>query len=163
MLIGLRFPLVFIPELLEATLRSLPCGPHQWPSCTYNLSAQFLLSANLTRSGPFRYFSFDELNPLTTHWRSNIPLFTGFTHSMVKNLEAWHAEVCVGVCAKSFQSCRTLCDSMDCSLPGFSVHGILQTRTLEWVAISFSRGSSWPRDQTRIFYVTCIGSQVLYH
>ena len=40
--------------------------------------------------------------------------------------------------AKSLQSCPTLCDSMDCSLPGFSVHGILQARTLEWVAISFS-------------------------
>ena len=40
--------------------------------------------------------------------------------------------------AKSLQLCPTLCDSMDCSLPGFSVHGILQARTLEWVAISFS-------------------------
>ena len=41
--------------------------------------------------------------------------------------------------AKSLQLCPTLCDPMDCSLPGFSVHGILQARTLEWVAISFSR------------------------
>ena len=40
--------------------------------------------------------------------------------------------------AKSLQSCPTLCDLMDCSLPGFSIHGILQARTLEWVAISFS-------------------------
>ena len=40
--------------------------------------------------------------------------------------------------AKSLQSCPTLCDPMDCSLPGFSLHGILQARTLEWVAISFS-------------------------
>ena len=40
--------------------------------------------------------------------------------------------------AKSLQSCPTLCNPMDCSLPGFSVHGILQARTLEWVAISFS-------------------------
>ena len=40
--------------------------------------------------------------------------------------------------AKSLQSCPTLCDPMDCSLPGLSVHGILQARTLEWVAISFS-------------------------
>ena len=40
--------------------------------------------------------------------------------------------------AKSLQSCLTLCDTMDCTLPGFSVHGILQARTLEWVAISFS-------------------------
>ena len=47
------------------------------------------------------------------------------------------------------QLCPTLCDPMDCSLPGFSVHGIFQGRILEWVAISFSRGSSWPRDRTQ--------------
>ena len=44
------------------------------------------------------------------------------------------------------QSCLTLCDPMDCSLPGSSIHGIFQTRILEWVAISFSRRSSRPRD-----------------
>ena len=44
----------------------------------------------------------------------------------------------------------TLCDSVDCSPPGFSVHGILQARILEWVAIPSCRGSSWPRHQTRV-------------
>ena len=48
------------------------------------------------------------------------------------------------------QSCLTLCDPMDCSLPGFSVYGILQARILDWVTISFSRGTSWPRDQTQV-------------
>ena len=48
------------------------------------------------------------------------------------------------------QSCPTLCDPMDCRLPGSSVHVIFQARILEWVAISFSRGSSWPRDQTQV-------------
>ena len=48
------------------------------------------------------------------------------------------------------QSCLTLCDPMDCSLPGSSVHGIFQAVVLEWIAISFSRGSSQPRDQTRV-------------
>ena len=48
------------------------------------------------------------------------------------------------------QSCPTLCDPMDCSLPGSSVHGILQARILVWVAISFSRESSQPSDQTQI-------------
>ena len=48
------------------------------------------------------------------------------------------------------QSCPTLCDPVDCSLPGSSVHGILQARILEWVAISFSRGSSQPRDQSQV-------------
>ena len=54
------------------------------------------------------------------------------------------------------QSCPTLCDPMDCNLLGFSVHGILQARTLEWIAISFSKGSSRPRDRTR---VSCIGGR----
>ena len=48
------------------------------------------------------------------------------------------------------QSCPDLCDPMDYSLPVFSVHGIFQARILEWVAISSSRGSSWPRDRTRV-------------
>ena len=51
------------------------------------------------------------------------------------------------------QSCPTLCNPMDCSLPGSLVHGILQARILKWVAISFSKGSSRPRDQTQ---VSCI-------
>ena len=51
------------------------------------------------------------------------------------------------------QLCPTLCDPMDCSLPGSSVCGILQARILEWVAISSSRGSSRPRDGNQ---VSCI-------
>ena len=48
------------------------------------------------------------------------------------------------------QSCPTLSTPMDCSLPGSSVHGIFQARVLEWVAISFSRGSSQPKDRTQV-------------
>ena len=48
------------------------------------------------------------------------------------------------------QSCPTLYDPMDCSLPGSSVHGIFQARILEWVDVSYSRGSSWPKDWTHI-------------
>ena len=51
---------------------------------------------------------------------------------------------------KVVQSCPTLCDPMDCSLLGSSIHGIFQARILEWVAVSFSRGSSRPRDWTRV-------------
>ena len=54
------------------------------------------------------------------------------------------------------QSCPTLCDPVDCIPPGSSVHGILQARILEWVAISFSRGSSQPRDRTQ---VSCIAGR----
>ena len=52
---------------------------------------------------------------------------------------------------------------MDWSLPGSSGHGIIQTRIPEWVAISYSRGSSWPRDQTHFSRDCCIGRQILYH
>ena len=51
------------------------------------------------------------------------------------------------------QSCLTLCDPVDCSPPGFSDHGILQARILEWVATSFFRGSSWPRDWTQVSHI----------
>ena len=48
------------------------------------------------------------------------------------------------------QSCLTLCDPTDCTLPSSSVHGIFQARVLEWIAISFSRGSSQPRNRTLV-------------
>ena len=51
------------------------------------------------------------------------------------------------------QSCLTLCNSMECSPPGSSLHGILQPRILEWVAIPFSTGSSQPRNQTGVFCI----------
>ena len=59
------------------------------------------------------------------------------------------------VCVQSLQSCLNLCDLVDYSLPGSSVHGVLQARTLEWVAVPASRGSSWPRDRTCILCVSC--------
>ena len=55
-----------------------------------------------------------------------------------------------------------LCDTTECSSLGSSVHGICQARILEWVAISFSRGSSWPRDRTRVSCVSCIDTWILY-
>ena len=88
---------------------------------------------------------------------------------IVKDRKAWHAAF-HGV-MKSWTplsnflnkeiyliKCPTLCDPMDCSPPGSSVHGILQARILEWVAISFSRGSSQPRDRT---WVSCIAGRHL--
>ena len=59
---------------------------------------------------------------------------------------------------KGIESCPTFCNSMDCSLPGASVHGILQTRILEWVASAVCRASSQPRDWTR---VSCIAVEFL--
>ena len=70
--------------------------------------------------------------------------------------------VCTGVCSVS-KSYLTLWDPMDCNPPGSSVHGIFQARILEGIAISSSRGSSQPRDQTCICCVSCIGRQIVYH
>ena len=63
-------------------------------------------------------------------------------------------------CCSVAKWCLTLCDLMDCSPPDTSVHWISQARILEWVAISFSRGSSPPRDQT---HVSCTRRQIHYH
>ena len=78
--------------------------------------------------------------------------------------------ICVCSCAQShiyvcahMLSCVWLCDSMDCSPSGSSVRGIFQARILKRVAISSSRGSSWPRDQTCDTFISCISKQILYH
>ena len=79
-------------------------------------------------------------NPPESRNRRNIP-----QHN---KSYTWQSEVS--------QSCPTLCDPVDCSPPGSSVHGILQARILEWVAISFSRGSFRPKDGTQ---VSCIAGR----
>ena len=65
--------------------------------------------------------------------------------------------------AKLLQWCPTLCNPMDRSPSGSSVHWILQARVLEWVAMPSSRGSSQPRDQTCVSYVSGTSRRVLYH
>ena len=66
------------------------------------------------------------------------------------------------MCAKLLQSCPTLCDPVDYGSPGSSVRGIFQARIQEWFAMPSFRGSSWPRDRTHIFYVSCTGRQVFF-
>ena len=67
----------------------------------------------------------------------------------VRLVKAMVFPVVMYVCeSEAAQSCLTLCNPMDCGLSGSSVHGIFQARVLEWIAVSFSRGSSQPRDQT---------------
>ena len=64
--------------------------------------------------------------------------------------------------SRSLQSHSTLCDPMDCSPLDSSVHGILQARILQWVAMLSSRGFSWPRDWTTS-HISCTDRQILYH
>ena len=72
-------------------------------------------------------------------------------------------KIVFAVCATSLQSCLTLCDPMDCSPLGSTVHGILQTRILGHIAISSSRDSPQPRGLTYISHNSCIGRWVLNH
>ena len=75
-----------------------------------------------------------------------------------REVTSWPTGGCGGCLVTKL--CVTLCHPMDCSPPGSSIHGIFQARILEWVAISFSRGSSQPRDGT---HVSCIDRQILYY
>ena len=72
----------------------------------------------------------------------------------------WGSDDGICCCCLVTKSCPALWDSVDCSPPGSSVHGISQVRILECIAISFSKGSSWPGDQTRL---SCTGRRILYH
>ena len=74
----------------------------------------------------------------------------------------WRFGVDVCVCLVA-QSCPALCNPIDCSPPGSSVHRIFQSRILEWVVMASSRGSSRPRDRTHVSCISCISRWVLYH
>ena len=76
----------------------------------------------------------------------------------------WHKSSNATHCLCAFVlRCVWLCSPMDCRPPGSAVPGIFQARILEGAAISYSRGSSWPRDQTCISPIFCIGRWLLYH
>ena len=70
---------------------------------------------------------------------------------------------CLCMHAKSLQLCLNLCDLIDTSPPGSSVHGIFPARILEWVVMPSSRGSSGARDQTHVSYISCSNRWALYH
>ena len=86
--------------------------------------------------------------PECVHRLSNSPRLPSRPSSLALTLR-----FCLCMRAMSLQLYLTLGKAMDCSPPGSSVHGILQARTLEWIVISSSRGSSPPRDGTRVSYV----------
>ena len=88
---------------------------------------------------------------LTQHW-DHLSTYM-FSTSAKDNEEICSKHFCCCLVAKLY---LTFCNNMDCSPPGSSVHGISQARILEWIAISFSRGSSRPRNQTR---VSCIAGR----
>ena len=121
---------------------------------------------------PLAKLSMGEKSTLVSnfHLTPNLQLLLSWSHIWVlwkgggANTEITVPGTCVVLCCVVLcvlvQLCLTLCDPMDCSLPGSSVHEIFQARILEWGAIPFSRGSSPPRDRIR---VSCIGRQILNH
>ena len=109
-----------------------------WPTrllCPWDFQARMLEWDAISFSGGSSW---------TRDWYMS-PVFAGRFFTTTPPGKPTHVSVCVCVT----QSCLTLCDSMDCSPPGSSVHGILQAWIPEWAVISFSRGSSQPRDGTQ--------------
>ena len=108
-------------------------------------------------------FSPSELSQFSKLIWPRIPLFPlWFQITVLTSSGSIRVNLC-GCVSSVAQSCPTLCNLMNCSLPGSSIYGIFLAKIWEWVAISSSRGSSWPRDQTPVSCVTCTGRQVLYH
>ena len=105
-------------------------------------------------SSPLNFIIF--LTICSVFWKISLTLFSNLYYDF------FYLFYCCCCYCLGPDSCPTLCDPMDCSLPGSSVHGISQARILEWVAISFSMGSSLPRDQTPISCISCIGRHILY-
>ena len=102
----------------------------------------------------FRYCLFAKIFLLKYSW---------FIIIIAKPFSFTHTCVHAYVHAQSLQSYPTLCGPMNCDPPVSSVHGILQARILELVAMPYSRGSSWPKDQICISYIAQIGRQFLYY
>ena len=98
-------------------------------------------------------FSPSIFNQQNIHNSTNVTLPNTTGHQRILQICSFKGEVL----------CSTLCNPMDCSLPVSSVYGIFQARILECAAMPSSRGSSRPRDQTHVSYVSCIGRGVLYH
>ena len=96
-------------------------------------------------------------------WYSRETCFTEQISKYIENNRSQVLTVVIMMWYVCMLSHVQLCNSMDCSPPGSSVHGISQARILDYAAVSFSRGSSQPRDQAHVSCISCIGRQILYH
>ena len=156
----------------------LSVSPEPHPlTCSSVRSFQSLISHDLCSPWKLAPHSFLPLTPLPTPASSLPPTLPGATlpWALLTGLNVSGESLCRTpqtqrdrykwpslMCMLSHLS-PTLCDPTGCSPPGSSVHGILQARILEWVAMPSSRGSSPPRDRIHISYVSCISRWVLYH
>ena len=158
-------------EIWDSRSRGIKSGHHN----SFTVSALVSFSSVLAPfSGSF--FLKDGMTPTSNSWliSSSLRKHNGKFSTQVLKLGVWESfltpapphlsrQVLLHLlnprCLVT-QSCLTLCDPMDCSLSGFFLRGISQARILEWVANSFSMGSSQPRNQTGI---SCTGRGILYH
>ena len=114
-------------------------------------------TSSLSHSPSMLWFSsllLSSLDPIVNHFNPHLqilPIVLSSTFFSCMHLAKPKSSYSQGK-VKSLSRVR-LCDPVDCSLPSSSVHGILHARILEWVAISFSRGSSQPRDQTLVSHI----------
>ena len=128
----------------------------------WEIRDQFSQAGNSGRKGQVCFFRYQMLScPLLLLFKQSCRVLWSEMESILqcscllpfwKNMQE-NLKEAVLLCLVT-QSCLTLCDPMDCSPPGFSVHGILQARMLEWVAMPSSRGSSQPRDRTQVSYIS---------
>ena len=109
----------------------------------WTVAHQAPLSVEFPRQEYWSWLPFPSQEDLPDPGRSNLRLL-----HLLYHCATWEDLIYVCMCMLVTQLCLTLCDPMDCSPPGSSVRGILQAKILEWVAISFSRGSSQARDRT---------------
>ena len=124
------------------------------PGLFIRLSATlFAECPNDFKSTPFLSFLFCKMKMIIT-----VTISSGYVR--IQWLHVHRALESVTVVAQLLCHVQQFCKPIDCSPPGSSVHGIFQARTLEWVTISFSRGSSWPRNHT---HISCSVRQILYH
>ena len=115
-------------------------------SCHISFLSFFLLPCSLRRAWEIEWLWVIK-NMGFAHWQ---PWF-----------KFWLCLLLAACVCKLSLSVASLCDPKDCSPPGSFVLGIPQARILMWVTVSYSRASSWPRDQTQISCVSCIGRQIL--
>ena len=112
---------------------------------------RWLLSEKRMKTGQQKKVLLNTDYDCLTRWRNKN--CNNYEYFLIICYEYVYIFVCAWVHVKLLQSCLTLCNAVDLSPPGTSVHGILQARRLEWVAISFSRGSSRPRDRTHFSHI----------